>query len=65
MRLQLNGAPIEAQAATLAELLDAYGFANAKVATAVNGKFVPDTDRADYALSNGDQVEILAPMQGG
>ncbi|WP_386683464.1 sulfur carrier protein ThiS [Loktanella sp. R86503] len=65
MRLQLNGAPIEAQATTLADLLDAYGFTNAKVATAVNGKFVAVSARPDYALTDGDQVEILAPMQGG
>ena len=41
MKLQLNGASIDAQVTTLAELLVAEGFGGAKVATAVNGRFVP------------------------
>jgi sulfur carrier protein len=65
MKLQLNGASIEAQVSTLADLLVAEGFAEAKVATAVNGEFVPAPARADLILSAGDAVEILAPMQGG
>jgi len=31
----------------------------------VNGAFVPATFRVTYLLSDGDSVEILAPMQGG
>ncbi len=65
MKLQLNGAPIEVQITTLAELLTAEGFGGAKVATAVNGGFVPVSTRADHALSDGDNIEVLAPMQGG
>lgn len=65
MKLLLNGAPINAQVTTLADLLVAEGFGGAKVATAVNGTFVSAPERADYALSAGDAVEVLAPMQGG
>lgn len=65
MKLQLNGASIEASVDTLAELLDAHGFGGAKVATAVNGSFVPATMRDAHALSDGDSIEVLAPMQGG
>ena len=65
MKLQLNGAPIEVQVTTLADLLDAEGFGEAKVATAVNGAFVPAAARAGQQLSDGDSVEVLAPMQGG
>lgn len=65
MKLQLNGAPIEVQGTTLAELLVAEGFGGAKVATAVNGTFVPAPSRADHVLNDGDNVEVLAPMQGG
>jgi sulfur carrier protein len=65
MKLKLNGAPIEVQVTTLAELLTAEGFGGAKVATAVNGAFVPASTRAGHALSNGDSIEVLAPMQGG
>lgn len=65
MKLQLNGAPVEVQATTLFELLQAEGLSEAKVATAVNGTFVPAMDRADHKLREGDNVEVLAPMQGG
>ncbi len=65
MKLLLNGVSIDAQVITLTDLLTAEGFGGAKVATAVNGVFVPVAARADHTLSAGDAVEILAPMQGG
>lgn len=65
MRLQLNGEPIDVQVTTLADLIMAEGLGDAKIATAVNGVFVPATVRAQHVLSPGDTVEILAPMQGG
>ncbi|MEM6407978.1 MAG: sulfur carrier protein ThiS [Pseudomonadota bacterium] len=65
MKLQLNGTPIEAQVQTLADLLTAQGYGEARVATAVNGTFVSAPMRATYSLNDGDQVEVLAPMQGG
>ncbi len=65
MKLQLNGASIDAQVTTLADLLVAEGFGEAKVATAVNGTFVPTQMRSGHILNAGDAVEVLAPMQGG
>lgn len=65
MKLLLNGAPVEAQITTLAELLLVNGFGDAKIATAVNGTFVPAPTRADHVLHPGDTIEVLAPMQGG
>jgi len=65
VKLQLNGASIDAQVTTLAELLVAEGFGGAKVATAVNSTFVPALARADQILNAGDAIEVLAPMQGG
>ena len=65
MKLQLNGAPIEDDSPTLADLLVAQGYGDARVATAVNGKFVPAPMRTAQTLNDGDQVEVLAPMQGG
>lgn len=65
MTLLLNGAPQEIAAKTLAEALAELGFADRIVATAVNGDFVPARKRADVALSEGDRIEIVAPMQGG
>lgn len=65
MKLQLNGAALDTQAETLADLLVAQGFGDARVATAVNGRFVPAGARLACGLSDGDLVEVLAPMQGG
>nr|WP_323782911.1 sulfur carrier protein ThiS [Amylibacter sp.] len=65
MKLQLNGATLDVDVATLDELLTAQGFGGAKVATAVNGQFVPASARADHTLAEGDLIEVLAPMQGG
>lgn len=65
MKLQLNGIAIDTDVTTLAALLDEQGFAEAKVATAVNGQFVPEALRSDQTLDEGDLIEVLAPMQGG
>ncbi len=65
MKLQLNGELMDVQASTLAEVLMERGFGDAKVATAVNGTFVPIALRASHTLNAGDSIEVLAPMQGG
>ena len=64
MKITLNGTPHEAKATTLAALLDEQKLSG-RVATAVNGTFVPATLRRTHLLQDGDQVEVVAPMQGG
>lgn len=65
MRLIVNGEPQEVPAATLAEALQSLDFGEAKVATALNGEFVPARARASTPVKNGDRIEIVAPRQGG
>lgn len=65
MQVELNGARIETPAATLAALIVDRGFDPASIATAVNGAFVPRPMRAQTALTHGDKIEVLSPMQGG
>jgi sulfur carrier protein len=73
MNLIVNGAEVALDAATLAEALALWMEEDARVeaigaravATALNGKFVPAAKRAATALTAGDRIEILAPMQGG
>lgn len=65
MRLTINGNLQEIEAKTLAEALAALDLAQARVATALNGNFVPAAARSDTILSSGDSLEIVAPMQGG
>jgi sulfur carrier protein len=61
----VNGQPQETGARNLAELCVTLGYADAKIATAVNGEFVPAASRADTTLTGEDRVEIVAPRQGG
>jgi sulfur carrier protein len=65
MRILVNGAWRETQAADVAGLLSELGYQAAVVATAINGEFVPAARRAARPLADGDRLEVLAPMQGG
>ena len=65
MKIIVNGAERELAAATLAEALEALEYADAVVATALNGYFVPARLRAATPLAEGDRIEIVAPRPGG
>jgi sulfur carrier protein len=65
MRLVVNGEPQDVPAATLAEAVQSLDFGEAKVATALNGEFVPARARAATLVKDGDRIEIVAPRQGG
>lgn len=64
MDITLNGEARRTAAATLADLLPEQGL-TAKVATAVNGAFVPAGLRATTQIQQGDRIEALSAMQGG
>jgi len=65
LRILVNGERFTTEASSLDELCGALGFADAKIATAVNGSFVAATARARTRLSEADEIEIVAPRQGG
>ena len=65
MQIIVNGEPREFVAANLAQALIALDYADAIVATALNGEFVPARKRAATPVKDGDRVEIVAPRQGG
>jgi sulfur carrier protein len=65
VRLVVNGESQEVPAATLADALQSLDLAEAKVATALNGEFVPARARASTPVKDGDRIEIVAPRQGG
>jgi sulfur carrier protein len=65
MKILVNGAWRDTGAADLAGALVELGYADAVVATALNGEFVPAGARPDACLTDGDRLEVLAPMQGG
>ena len=65
LQIYVNGEAQETEASTLAELCTALGYGEARVATALNGDFVPAALRGGTALGSGDHVEIVSPRQGG
>ena len=44
---------------------NSLGFGGRKIATAVNGRFVAAAARPATKLTDGDRIEVVAPMQGG
>ncbi len=65
MRILVNGVWRESSAAGLDSVLVELGYQDAVVSTAVNGEFIATGARAGTQLTDGDRVEVLAPMQGG
>ena len=65
MRILVNGVWHETAGAELAATLEELGYGGRIVSTAVNGEFVAAEVRSRTALTDGDRVEVLAPMQGG
>jgi sulfur carrier protein len=65
LQILLNGEAYATDVKTLDELCARLGLAGAKVATAVNGNFVAAVARAAIALAASDEIEIVAPRQGG
>ena len=65
MQILLNGEPFVTDARDLASLCALLGFADARVATALNGSFVAASSREGTKLAEADEIEIVAPRQGG
>lgn len=65
MRVLINQTPFDLPApATLADAVTAFG-ACGTFAVALNLRFVPKGRYAQTPLSDGDQIEIIAPVTGG
>lgn len=65
LAITLNGEPVTTHARTLDELVEHQRLTSLKVATAMNGRFVAQSQRATTVLKAGDRVEIVSPHQGG
>lgn len=61
----VNGESVLTGAATLADLVAERGLSDARVATARNGSFVPESARATTPLFFDDHIEIVSPRHGG
>ena len=49
---------------SIAALLERRG-QKAGVAVAINGEFVSKSQHASHILNDADEIEVVAPMQGG
>ncbi len=65
IEIHVNAEPQTLRAVTLADVLVALGYGEMKVATALNGEFVPERLRSSAPVASGDRIEILAARQGG
>ena len=65
MKITLNGDSRDLAGPTVQDALVQIGLGSAKVATALNGGFLPAATRATTSLKDGDALEVVAPMQGG
>ena len=65
MQILLNGKGYTTEASDLDELCATLGFADAKIATAMNGSFVAASERKATQLADAAEIEIVAPRQGG
>ena len=65
MKITLNGLEREITESGLDQALRELSYCDGAIATAVNGEFIPKTQRLDIVLSEGDRIEVVAPMQGG
>ncbi len=65
MKIEVNGEAREVAASQLDAVLAKLGWGETKVATALNGTFVPAGARGETMLNDGDRLEVLSAMQGG
>ena len=66
IEIRLNGEPRQlVDGTTLDALIASLGQTPAALATAVNGSFVPRTQRQTCRLQQGDAVTTFQPITGG
>lgn len=65
MKITVNAKSLEVSATTLDAALTELGLTSPALATALNGAFVSRAKRVETVLTDGDRIEVLAPMQGG
>ena len=66
MKITLNGEKVALDSPlNVNALLSTQGYEGKLVAVAVNGHFVARSTYGDHIINDNDDVEIVAPMQGG
>lgn len=65
LAIQVNGEAQTTTATTLHDWVQAQGASPESLATAVNGQFVPRTQRSAMVLRPGDHILTFQPITGG
>ena len=66
MEITLNGIKTTLNApVNITSFLNENGYSGKTVAVAVNGHFVPKSEHETHTVNADDDIEIVAPMQGG
>lgn len=65
MQLQVNGDLIEFGGRTIVDLLTDLGIHGRRLAVEVNREIIPKSAHGEFALSEGDVVEIVHAIGGG
>ncbi len=66
MQIQLNGEQKTVSAPlTVAQLLDAFGWAGRRVAVEINQEIVPRSRHDQHTINDADRVEVVVAIGGG
>jgi len=66
LNIRFNGDVLELDAGTtIHQLMTRLGYDRKNVAVAVNREFVPRSSHPGHVLKENDEVDVVAPMQGG
>ncbi|MBL1271441.1 MAG: sulfur carrier protein [Marinobacter maritimus] len=66
MQVQVNGEAMDLPAgATVTLLVEKMALAGKRLAVEVNEDIVPRSQHAEFALNNGDRVEVVHAIGGG
>lgn len=63
--VKINGERTDASGKSVAELLEALGYSQQRVAVELNEKIVPKASYSETFVKDGDSVEIVRFVGGG
>ena len=64
--IYINSNPVALpETVTLKEALNEHGYTKGHFAIAVNRQFIPRAQYVTTQLNEGDQIDVVTPMQGG
>ncbi len=63
--ISLNGKRVSVSETRLKDMMISQGYHSSHMAVAINGTFVPKSAHETLQVNDGDEIDIVAPMQGG